>query len=111
MPSLISRNKELRRTRNRFEELWIGKGGFKWQALWTCVVLGLVVGQLIQLIEKRTSGPFLWVMMTYYEFENCKYYLGFRNCLGFMQSIGIHLVYFCNIFGEGVEDAKKRQIN
>ena len=24
---------------------------------------GLVVGQLIQLIEKRTSGPFLWVMM------------------------------------------------
>ena len=66
-----------------------------------CCFLGVVVGQLIQLIEKRTSGPFLWVIVTYYGFENCKYYLGFRNCLGFMQSVGVHLVYFCNIFGEG----------
>lgn len=71
-----------------------------------CCFLGVVVGQLIQLTEKRTSGPFLWVIMTYYGFENCKYYLGFRSCLGFMQSVGVHLVYL-----KGGVDAKKRQIN
>lgn len=89
-----------------------GKGRFKWQALWTCVVFWeVVVCQLIQLIEKRTSGPFLWVIMTYYDFENCKYYLDFRNGLGFMQSIGVHLVSFVISLGKGGVDAKKRQIS
>lgn len=71
----------------------------------------MVVCQLIQLIEKRTSGPFLWVIVTYYDFENCKYYLGFRNGLGFMQSIGVHLVSFVISLGKGGVDAKKRQIS